>query len=244
MKADLNIIQANISNLTSLWQTAAAPFNACFASDDFNHCHIENSDWPNRLWFEKEITESSLNAAKTKLFSSSKQLTVPCWDMHGNNSNELLKAIGLKEKSAQIGMSLELKARPQKQLRLNLERVANADQARAWAEIYPKAFGYRISQEIIERSYHIIEFYLATYLNEPIGTTMVYKTGDIIGIHGVGILPDQRRQGFAEEIMEFALNRAVILGASHVTLQASVMGKGLYDKLGFREDFSIRNYIA
>jgi hypothetical protein len=43
--------------------------------------------------------------------------------------------------------------------------------------------------------------------------------------------------------MGFVLNRAIILGASHVTLQASAMGKGLYDKLGFREDFTIKNYV-
>lgn len=244
MKANLNIIQANIDNLTSLWRTATAPFNACFLADDFNYCHIENSDWPNRLWFEKEITESSLNAAKKELFSSSKHLTVPCWDMYGNIPHELLAAAGLKEKSVQIGMSLKLKARPQKPLRLNFERIVNANQARTWAEIYPKAFGYQISQEVIEKSHTGIEFYLATYLGEPTGTTMVYQTGDIVGVHGVGIVPDQRRQGFAEEIMEFALNRAVSMGASHVTLQASAMGKGLYDKLGFREDFIIRNYIA
>jgi ribosomal protein S18 acetylase RimI-like enzyme len=240
MKADLNIIQANIDNLTSLWQTAAAPFNPCFSTGDFNYCYIENSDWPNRLWFEKEITESSFNIAKTKLLSSSKHLTVPCWDMNG----KLLAAAGLKEKSVQIGMSIKLKARPQKQLHLNFERIVNTNQARTWAEIYPKAFGYQISEEVIKRSSTVIEFYLATHLGEPVGTTMVYQTGDIVGIHGVGIVPDQRRQGFAEEIMEFALNRAVALGASHVTLQASAMGKGLYDKLGFRQDFIITNYIA
>jgi ribosomal protein S18 acetylase RimI-like enzyme len=243
MKANLNIIQANINNLTSLWQTAAGPFNACFLADDFNYCYIEHSDWPNRLWFEQDITETGINAAKDKLFSSSKHLTVPYWDIYNNNSQELLQAIGLKEKSLQTGMSLKLNARPQKQLQLNFERVIDAGQARAWAEIYPEAFGYRISEEVIERSRNVIEFYMATHQGEPAGTAIVYQTGDIVGVHGVGILPEQRRQGFAEEIMEFALNRAVALGASHVTLQASAMGKGLYDKLGFREDFIIKNYI-
>ena len=43
--------------------------------------------------------------------------------------------------------------------------------------------------------------------------------------------------------MEFVLTRAVYLEAAYVTLQASAMGKGLYDKLGFTEDFTIKNYV-
>ncbi len=34
-----------------------------------------------------------------------------------------------------------------------------------------------------------------------------------------------------------------VLEVSYVTLQASLMGKRLYDKLGFKEDFILKNYI-
>jgi len=243
MKESYNIIQANITNLTSIWRQAAELFDSCYLLDDFNYCFIENSDWPNRLWFNGEITETIINEVKDKLFSTPNPITVSCWNIDDGTSYNLLKKAGFKEKSVQIGMSLELKERPKKKLRLNFNRVSNADQAGLWAEIYPKAFGYRISEEIVEKSWGEIEFYLATYDEEPVGTAIVYQTGNIVGIHGIGIIPDKRRQGFAEEIMEFALNRAAILGASHVTLQASVMGKGLYRKLGFKEDFVLKNYV-
>ncbi|WP_316836993.1 GNAT family N-acetyltransferase [Pedobacter nutrimenti] len=243
MKENYNIIQANLTNLTSIWKQAAELFDSYYMSDDFNYCYIENSDWPNKLWFNGDITESIINEVKEKLFSTPSPLTVSCWNIYDSTSYNLLKEAGFKEKSVQIGMSLKLKDWPKKQLRLNFNKVVNADQAELWTEVYTKAFGYRISEEIVKKSWGNIEFYLTTYEEEPVGTAIVYQTGNIVGIHGIGIIPDQRRQGFAEEIMEFVLNRATILGASHVTLQASVMGKGLYSKLGFKEDFVLKNYV-
>lgn len=243
MKEKINIIQANIDNLTSLWQKSAKACDGCFLSDDFNYCYVKNSDWPNKLWFGKDITKHSISAARNEIFSTSKNITIPYWNIYGSTSYEILEDAGFKEKSAQIAMSLKIKERSQKQLQLKFERVASASQARAWAEVYPKAFGYRISEEILAKSHDVIEFYRAFYQGEPVGTAIVYQTGDIVGIHGVGIIPEMRRQGFAEEIMEFVLNRAMSLNAIYVTLQASAMGKGLYDKLGFKEDFTIKTYM-
>ncbi|MDB5120340.1 MAG: N-acetyltransferase [Sphingobacteriales bacterium] len=239
----LNTLQANIENLVSLWQAAATPFEGCFRSNDFNYCYVENSDWPNRLWFGQEITEESIEAAKHQIHTTSKNLIIPCWGFNNNTSFKFLEGAGFRERSVQIGMSLQLGERPQKQLRLQLERVVDSDQAKAWAVVYPRAFGYRICEDILTNTQNDIEFYLASYQGQPVGTAIIYKTDDVVGIHGVGVIPEMRRQGIAEEIMEFALNRAVVLQASYVILQASVMGKGLYDKLGFKEQFTIKNYL-
>ena len=71
----------------------------------------------------------------------------------------------------------------------------------------------------------------------------MYFTGKIAGIHGVGVIPSYRRKGFAEEIMKVLLNDALEYGADYSTLQASNMGKGIYERLGYSEDFLISNYI-
>ncbi len=240
---NINIIKANINNLTSLWKEVANVSDTCYLSDDFNYCRIKKSDWPNRLWFTKTITKGSLVAAKDIVSSSKETLTIPYWEIDNSASNGMLKIAGFKEKSEQVGMSLKLSSHYKTHFRLHFERIANPEQAKMWAELYPNAFGYSISEEIIRKSYGIVEYYLASRYGEPVGTAMVYQTGDIAGIHGVGVSPEMRRQGFAEEIMMFALNRSIDLKASHVTLQASAMGKGLYDKLGFKENFNIKNYI-
>jgi ribosomal protein S18 acetylase RimI-like enzyme len=243
MKEKLNTIKVNIHNLISLWQKAATPFEGCYQSDDFSYCYVKNSEWPNRLWFPQELTEKTIQAAIKQVHSTSKNLVIPYWDIYNSTSYKILESAGFKEKTVQIGMSLKLQERLEKHLRLKFEKIYKANLATSWADVFPKAFGYRISEEVLIKSHNDIEFYLASYLGEPVGTAIVYQTNDIVGIHGIGIIPEMRRQGFAEEIMEFVLNRAVCLNASYVTLQSSSMGKGLYDKLGFKEDFTIKNYI-
>jgi predicted acetyltransferase len=72
---------------------------------------------------------------------------------------------------------------------------------------------------------------------------MLFQTGNYIGIHGVGVIPEMRRKGFAEEIMKFALNISIDLKAEYALLQASAMGKDIYTRLGFEDLFVIKNYI-
>ncbi len=64
----------------------------------------------------------------------------------------------------------------------------------------------------------------------------------IIGIHSMGIIPEMRGKGFAEQMMRTILNQAVEQGFERATLQASSMGKGLYLKLDFEQQFAMSNY--
>ena len=50
---------------------------------------------------------------------------------------------------------------------------------------------------------------------------------------GVDILPDHRRQGIASALMQMLLEKAKALRLDTVTLSASEMGRGIYEKLGF-----------
>ncbi len=55
-------------------------------------------------------------------------------------------------------------------------------------------------------------------------------------IYGVYTTPEYRGQGLATELMKLAMVRAKELGLSVITLEASSMGKGLYERLGFIPD--------
>jgi len=57
-----------------------------------------------------------------------------------------------------------------------------------------------------------------------------------------GIIPEQRRKGFAEQMMVNILSQSAEQGFKYSTLQASELGKGLYLKLGFKEQFIIKSY--
>lgn len=237
------LMQANIENLTSLWKTAGLPFESYVEGSDFDYCIVPNSDWPNRLWFNGEIDgEETVAEALDTMKSASTDLILPVWDLDDNGYHEYLEDDGCTEQFELLGMSLELSDSFEEQGRLDIQFVSSEEQAKLWTDIYPEAFGYQIGQEILMKTFSDINFYLASYQGKPVGTAILFYTQNIAGIHGMGIIPEMRRRGFAGEIMKFLLNRAVETGRDYATLQASDMGKGLYLKLGFKEQFSIKHY--
>ncbi|WP_407666147.1 GNAT family N-acetyltransferase [Microbulbifer bruguierae] len=63
-----------------------------------------------------------------------------------------------------------------------------------------------------------------------------------MGIHQVGVPPDFRGRGIARALMQSLLEQCQIAGAHYVTLQASQMGEGLYQQLGFARRFQIASF--
>ncbi|TCN54545.1 GNAT family N-acetyltransferase [Flavobacterium circumlabens] len=237
-----NLIRDNIDNLTGLWKTVGTPFESYHKKENSEYCKIENSGWPNKLWFRTDISETDAETA-IQIMQANSGLVLPYFDIHHSNSNEILEAKGLTVKTEQVAMALRLEQKFKYETNLHFKRVTNEQDAKIWADLYPEAFGYEISKEILIRNYNQVSFYLFSLENQPIGTCMLFQTGNNIGIHGVGVIPEMRRKGFAEAIMKFALNRSIDLKAEYALLQASAMGKDIYTRLGFADLFVIKNYI-
>lgn len=243
MKTEDILIKKNIENLTALWKTAGEAFQSYINNTDYEYVEIPRTEWPNKIWFDHDITKVDTMLALRQNDLATVDLVIPYWDIFGSDTYKVLEACGFKEKSRQIAMCLELDEKFEEQKRLDFKRVTSKEEIKQWTELYPKAFGYSISEKIIQRTFNDISYYLAFLQSEPVGTAILFRTEEVIGIHGVGISPNARRSGYAEEIMKFLLNRSIDMGAKYVTLQASDMGKGLYDKLGFKTQFVIRNYF-
>ena len=237
-----SLIADNINNLTGIWKTVGIPFDSYLKNNSFEYCKIENSGWPNKLWFRHDITENDAQKAIDTMKSNS-GLVLPYFDIFETNSYEILEAKGLIKKTEQVAMALQLDQKFKQQNNLSFKRVLNNEDAKIWTDIYPDAFGYVISKEILIENNENVQFYLFSFENQPIGTCMLFQTGNNIGIHGVGVIPEMRRKGFAEEIMKFALNLAIDSNLEFALLQASAMGKDIYTRLGFEDLFVIRNYV-
>lgn len=236
------LIDDNINNLTGLWKTVGIPFDSYHTNGSFKYCKIENSGWPNKLWFRQDITENDAKKAIETMESNS-GLVLPYFDIFETNSYEILENKGLNKKTEQVAMALKLNQKFEQQHNLSCKRVLNPEDAKMWTDIYPDAFGYVISKEILIQNNEKVQFYLFSFENQPVGTCMLFQTGNNIGIHGVGVIPQMRRKGFAEEIMKFALNLAIDANLEYALLQASAMGKDIYGRLGFEDLFVIRNYV-
>jgi len=232
----------NLHNLTSLWKTAALSFDSYQARPLFDLAYIENTQWPNRLWFHQDITKTSLLAAKSILEKTSTQLTIPYFDIYNSNSFELLEAEGFSLRFEQVAMFLKPKESLQGKSNFHLQPVVNETQANLWTTLFKQAFGYLISPETVLKNLPFFSYYIAYDNEHAVGTGMTNSTHNTLGIHSIGIPPAMRRKGFAEAIMIHLINRAIEDQVETITLQASTMGKGLYLKLGFQEQFKIKNY--
>ncbi|KQB43579.1 GNAT family N-acetyltransferase [Flavobacterium aquidurense] len=238
---DPNLIEDNINNLTSLWQTVGTPFLSYHKNDHFEYCKIENSQWPNKLWLRRDIIKKDLPDI-IKTMRNNPGLVLPYWNIFGTKSYEILDAYGFEIKSEQVAMALKLDQEFTLQHNLSFKKIDTQQDAKIWSDLYPNAFGYVISKEILIHNHKNVHFYLVFHENQPIGTFMLFQIKTNIGIHGVGVIPEMRRKGFAEEIMKFALNLSIDLKAEYALLQASAMGAAIYTRLGFEDLFIIKNY--
>ncbi|MDQ1166315.1 GNAT family N-acetyltransferase [Flavobacterium sp. SORGH_AS_0622] len=236
-----NLIKDNIDNLTALWRTVATPLLSYHKFDPFEFSQIKNSGWPNRLWLREDIKEENLPQIM-EIMEKNPGLVIPYWDIFGSNSSEFFENKGFKIRIQLMAMALKLDKKFTLQNKLNFKRVLNEEDAKTWSDIYPLSFSYVISKETLVHNYENIKFYLVHFEEKPIGTLTLFQTGNVMGIHGVGVIPEMRKKGFAEEIMKFALNEAIDAGCEYAQLQASALGKGIYTRLGFEDLFLITNY--
>ncbi|MBS0026413.1 GNAT family N-acetyltransferase [Chitinophaga sp. 22321] len=235
-----DIIKANLDNLISLWKTAGTPFNGFVDAPLFSYCRIENADWPNRLWFRNDVTPEALDAALEVIGET--KTTIPYFDICNSGADEYIAAKGGVLAFEQAGMSIKLEQPFTVENSLTYVRISDNAQAELWAALYPQAFGYTIGAGILMSTCNDLHFYLAYYNGVPAGTAILHCRDGIAGIHGVGVIPEMRNKGLAREIMGHVLNEAIGLNAAYATLQASKMGIGIYLKMGFEEQFQIRNY--
>jgi ribosomal protein S18 acetylase RimI-like enzyme len=238
----MNTINSNIDNLTSLWKIAGASNESFFSKEKYNYCYVENSDWPNRLWFNQSIDNKLITSVKERISSIVTPLTVAYWDTYKNNSFVDLESYGFTKLFEQVGMSLKLDKPISIVNNLDIQLVSNKTEANTWAKLFEKSFGYKILQDTIIKTISKMDYYIAYSENRPVGTAISFKTNNIMGIHSVGIPPEMRRKGYAKQIMKLLINDAIIKGCEYITLQASEMGKNLYLNLGFKEQFIIKNY--
>ncbi len=231
----------NIENLTNLWRFASKKVGEYKYVNGYEIGSISQSEWPNRLWFSSRLEIPLL----TEMMDQNPSLhTVTTWGDHLSYNQEVLTSLGFKLKLEQYAMSLELAEAPESTNRTSLQQVIDYDSSLKWSSAFADAFGYTISTETIMKTKDSVDYYLGHYKGEPIGTVALFiHNSRIAGIHSMGILPSMRRRGFAEDLLLQVLNIAKQKGVMYATLQSSAMGKRLYQKVGFQEQFPIKSFI-
>lgn len=233
---------ANLDNLTALWTAMGTkPLSEHAGIADIIAC----DRWPNRFWFPRETALPAAHTLKALLQQLPARAQVPVFTQDPGLIQGLRDA-GYDVFLEQRAMHLEL-ARwqpPAAGATLPLQRVQSAAEAADWTGVCSAAFGYHIDIAAIEQlaRHPDASLWWAELHGEMAATAVLFRTGVVTGIHLVGVPEAFRGRGIARALMQAVLAHCRASGAHYATLQASRMGEGLYQQLGFERRFRICSF--
>ena len=155
---------------------------------------------------------------------------------------------GYQEKRSDIAMTLmDLPDNNIYQKDLNIKRVSTAEELADFQEVAEKSYSLPLGvgpYAITERILNLpdVEMFIGYAAEQPASISMLFQTGPVAGIYWVGTLADFRNRGFGKEITAAPLVAGKNRGCTFASLQASKMGRPVYEKMGFDNPYNYRNF--
>jgi len=137
------------------------------------------------------------------------------------------------------GMSMDpLRPAPPPPAALRIVRVASPAELADFQRTAFAGFGLPValgSRFLTDRLLELPETALFVgYVGEaPVSTAVLMATGPIAGIYWVSTLESERRKGYAAAVAWAALEAGREIGCTTGSLQASELGRPVYEKMGF-----------
>lgn len=224
-------LHKNLNNLNLFWQA----LNASQQDGLFTH-----TTWPNKQWRADFSLPKGFALAPGQTFSTI-----------AKHSTQDLSGYVVKSQLVVMNLSFEKEEQGQKQRHVNkthqkIIKLASGVSATTWATACGLAFGYEVDANVILRLLNNPNANVLSYMVDDhiAGTAISYKSGDTLGIHQVGTVPNFRKMGVAAALMEYLLTQAQHDDIDFVSLQASQAGMHLYKKMGFQALTKITSLIA
>ncbi len=238
--------QNNINNLRNLFKTMGS---SSFFSTDQKSFNISDS-WPGRLWGVYDYTLSDTKVLMNKALEELNPYTISLWDKKDESTSLSIKALednGFSVSFEQIAMVLDLKdyVNEKDNNNLDMKYISSREDINTWVEIASSSFSYEINVDVIQNTSkdENVKLLLAYKDGNAVGTALIFSNSDVAGIHLVGVPSVNRGQGIAKSIMLETINFAQEKQIPFMTLQASALGVGIYKRLGFKEQFLLKNYM-
>lgn len=260
----MHIHRANLTNLTGLWKK----YGAQKINNDTRPLIFSNTHWPNRYWFEwdniseEDLQQTLQSSSKIKnLFDHISDSTiVPVWPMINpsekfeltNLYDQLIEYLLIQKNwicsFEQTAMYLELNKETIKPPLINtdfkVQEVNTSEDIMEWVSIGSEAFTYTIDTFVIEQLINNknIQILLGIQNGQAVACGLLYKSDDVTGVHQLGVKQDFQGKGIARRFMQEIISICTLWKSKYIVLQASPAGKPLYVSLGFRTQFSIKNF--
>lgn len=88
-----------------------------------------------------------------------------------------------------------------------------------------------------------IENYVGVVEGEVVATSTLLVSHGVAGVHNVGTLGSHRRRGIGEAMTAHAVARGAAQGCPSASLQASEMGRPVYERMGFKMVAPYRTFL-
>lgn len=260
----MHIDEANLNNLTGLWKK----YGFDVVKDRIGPTMLINPRWPHRCWYE---WPPSIDVQRDNpwpaidydvLLSGIPQATIipicsfvssrPINLLPFQAEHDLLEQALIAQKwichFEQTAMFLELPDEtaiaPSVNAEFRIRIITSYEELAVWVDVCEDAFGYDIDPLVLEPLIgdKDIQIILGDLNGQAVAAALLYKTGNTIGIHQVGVRKAFQGKGIASSLMNEVLGLSVQWGGKNAVLQASQAGLSLYCRLGFNSQFIIKNY--
>ena len=242
MNTKNKLLSENIFNLTTLWKLTGETCGFYNTIGNLNISHVQNSEWPSRIWFNNQIDPN--DDMITSVLLSNKSLKLSVFD--GNpveTTSSLSHKLNIDKITHQTGMYLPKPWLFDDETTTQLVKVKGSDQTDIWSSLFKQAFDYTIPPSLVINSYEFARYYLAQDNGQNVGTVMLYTdSNNNAGIHSLGVPPRFRRRGYAKAITISALQLLRKEMPENIFLQASDAAVNLYRVLGFKDQFEMNTY--
>lgn len=146
------------------------------------------------------------------------------------------------------GMTLHPMPEPAASYPIEIRPVDDAEGVAAFASIVGACFGFGEVPARSLMSDHLLEApdvraWLGYVDGRPVATAMLIYERDIAGIWCIGTLDGYRGRGIGEAVTRRAIDEGTRMGCKLANLQASEMGRPVYERMGFREVSHYRTYL-
>jgi len=237
--------QNNINNLRNLFKTMGSTTQAYSENKSIE---ISNT-WPSRIWTYFDEGLNDTQALIKHALSTSRALTISLCDKQDENTSLSIQALedsGFAVTFEQVAMVLDVnESLYERKGNLEIKYIKEKNEIETWVDIASTSFSNSISSEVIQAISKDKNVYLllAYEDNVPVGTALAFNNCGVIGIHLVGVPTKNRGKGIAQSIMVETIELAKREKVNYMTLQASQLGLGIYKRLGFKEQFVLKNYM-
>jgi GNAT superfamily N-acetyltransferase len=212
-------------------------------TDDFDYFKSSNGNWPNQILNIKvgvEYVQGLLENIEQQSKTGHLPAIVKCDP--NRDSIEMVNTISTRGYSqgqwTAMTHFMNESWHSALQTSLKISLVKTQEELQAWFILMQRELmgGVDVDYALFDHMFKSPKcfFYLGYINDQPAATSLFYIDEDGNGgVYLVSTHADHRKRGFGAAVTAVCLNKAKELGCTRIDIQATDLGKGVYQKLGF-----------